>query len=137
MHDTPTLTVGGKKEYNLFLIAALLREICGAYHAIAILEKTHAMPKQGVVSMFRMGYGLGVWEGILAAQAIPYTLVAPQTWKAVMLRDMRRGARDKQASRLRAYQLFPQLAEQLKTKSSHGRAEALLLAQYGCLTQAR
>lgn len=122
--NTPTLNVGKKKEYDLPAMLNLLEQ---AHPSMAVLEKTHAMPKQGVTSMFRMGYGLGLWEGMLSALGIPYTLVAPPTWKREMMADM---ARDKEASRLRANQLFPQLADQLKTKNSHGRAEALLLAEY-------
>jgi len=85
------------------------------------------MPKQGVVSMYKMGEGFGVWLGILAALRIPYTLVAPQTWKAVMLRDM--SVRDKKASLLRAQQLWSDIAKQIG--KHHGMAEAALIAEYG------
>ena len=37
---------------------------------------------------------------------------------------------DKEASRVGALQLFPSQAEELKLKKHHGRAEALLLAEF-------
>jgi crossover junction endodeoxyribonuclease RuvC len=38
--------------------------------------------------------------------------------------------KDKDASRIIAVQLFPQMAMELKLKKYNGRAEALLLAEY-------
>jgi hypothetical protein len=37
---------------------------------------------------------------------------------------------EKDESRLKALQLFPQCADNLKLKKHHGRAEALLMAEY-------
>lgn len=124
--DTPTAMSGGKRRYAV----ALMREVLAAFpnrDVQAALEKVHAMPHQGVVSMFTMGEGLGLWQGLLAGMGIPYTMIAPQTWKKVMLRDM---DTDKNASRLRALQLFPAVAGQLALVKHHNRAEALLLAKY-------
>ncbi len=85
------------------------------------------MPGQGVVSMFSMGYGYGLLLGVIVALEIPYTLVAPQTWKKAMLFDM--PARDKAASLARAKQLFPTMSGEIG--KHHGKAEALLIAEYG------
>lgn len=129
--DTPTLTVAGAKgnrrEYNLSLMADFLRVVrVGGAHAY--VESVHAMPGQGVRSMFTMGYGSGAWAGILAALQIPYTMVTPQRWKKLMLPDM---GKDKDAARLRAMQLYPDVAELFKRKKDDGRADALLIAEYG------
>jgi crossover junction endodeoxyribonuclease RuvC len=83
------------------------------------------MPGQGTRSMFTTGYGMGIWVGILATLEFPYTTVRPQVWKRAL-----RLSKDKEASRLRAIQLFP--GADLRRKKDHGRAEALLLAYYGC-----
>ena len=88
------------------------------------LEEQHSMPGQGVRSMFTTGVGFGLWLGILAALALPYTRVRPSTWKKELGLS-----RDKEQSRLRAQQLFP--GAQLNLKKHEGRAEALLLAWYG------
>lgn len=92
------------------------------------IERAQAMPGQGITGMFNYGYGFGLWVGLLVGIGFSYTLVRPQRWKKVMLADM---AKDKGASVLRAKQLFPNVAEQLKLVKDHNKAEALLLAEYG------
>lgn len=95
---------------------------------VAVLENVHAMPKQGVTSSFNFGRGFGLWEMGLIALKIPYTLVAPQTWKRELLADM---SKDKGSSILRAKQLFPHISEHLKLSKDEAKAEALLMAEYG------
>ena len=60
-------------------------------------------------------------------------LVQPARWK----RDMRlHGGEGKgETSRLRAIELFPHMAEELKRKRDHNRAEALLMAQWWVVRQ--
>jgi crossover junction endodeoxyribonuclease RuvC len=135
--DTPTLTIQGKgkskkRELNVHEMAGILRvavrDLDLSYlTAQAALEKVHAMPGQGVTSMFSMGKGLGVWLGLLAAFSIPTEVPTPQHWKKLMLDGMGKG---KDASRLRAILLFPHLSDKLSQKKDHGRADALLLAEY-------
>jgi crossover junction endodeoxyribonuclease RuvC len=86
------------------------------------------MPKQGVASSFTFGEGFGIWKGIIAAFQLPVELVSPQRWKKTMLADQ---GKEKDASRFKAMQLFPSVADQLKRVKDDGRAEALLLAEYG------
>lgn len=90
------------------------------------LEKVHAMPGQGVTSMFSMGEGFGIWKGIVASLQLPMHLVPPQTWKKAIVGT----GKDKGASRLKAIELFPDMHEYLKLKKDHDKAEALLLAEY-------
>lgn len=128
--DTPTLTVksarGNRREYALRRMAEQLAPI--RENAVAYIENVHAMPGQGVRSMFTMGYGVGAWEGILAALGIIYTRVTPQRWKAAMLDGM---GKDKDAGRMRAMQLFPDRAVLFERKKDDGRADAILIAEYG------
>jgi crossover junction endodeoxyribonuclease RuvC len=109
------------------------------YHVF--IEKVHAMPafgkdkngndkRQGITSMFRFGEGFGLWIGIIAALGLPCTQVAPQTWKKALMAGMP----DKDASRQRAQELYPQCVKDLSRKKDHNRAEALLLAHYGKIT---
>lgn len=123
--DVPIIKVGQKREYNVPEMAALVRN--RRPHHVYI-EKVHSMPKQGVASSFNFGKGFGLWLGIVAALGIPYTLVTPQRWKGKMLDGQAKG---KGASRLRATQLFPELAGSLTRVKDDGRAEALLIAAYG------
>jgi crossover junction endodeoxyribonuclease RuvC len=64
----------------------------------------------------------------LAAGGVPYTIVTPQKWKPAV--GVLKGA-DKEASRQRALQLFPDQATNLARKKDHARADAMLLAYFG------
>ena len=117
-----------KREYNYAEISNILRWWKNNVDDIHVgLEKVHAMPGQGVTSMFSMELGYGMWLGLLAAFDIPHTLVTPQAWKKVMMSGM---GKEKDASRIRALQLYPHLSNDLKLKKHHGRADALLIAEY-------
>ena len=125
--DTPTLTLqvqrGMRQVYDVPGMAALLRPYAGHQCQVGI-EESQPMPGQGTRSMFTTGYGYGLWLGILASLALPYTSVRPGVWKRALALG-----KDKEASRLRAMQLSP--GAELRLKKHHGRAEALLLAAYG------
>jgi crossover junction endodeoxyribonuclease RuvC len=127
--DTPVIKIKkGKTSKSEFLpseMAGLLRDAGGGCHVF--IESVHAMPGQGVTSMFGFGVGYGLWLGIVAALGLPHTKVTPQAWKKAMMQGMA----DKNASRIRAQELFPQSTELLARKKDHGRAEALLVAAYG------
>lgn len=127
--DAPTsvITKGKKKRraYDVSMMAGHLNLYRGSATLVA-LEAVHAMPGQGVTSMFSMGYGFGLWRGIIAACELPCELVTPRVWKNKMVGV----GTDKNASRLKAIDLFPSVADWLKRKKDHGRAEALLIAEY-------
>lgn len=46
-----------------------------------IIEKVHAMPKQGVTSMFTFGKGYGAIIAVVEMLGYPYQLVTPQAWE--------------------------------------------------------
>jgi crossover junction endodeoxyribonuclease RuvC len=126
--DTPTETVKkGKGTKTEYLPAEMAQMLSGFKNVHCYIEKVGAMPGQGVTSMFNFGKGFGLWLGILAAHGIPYTLVTPQAWK----KEIMQGISDKDAARGRAQQLFPQVSSQLSRKKDIGRADALLIAEYG------
>lgn len=63
-------------------MAVLLKEIPNYnWDYVVVLEFVHAMPGQGVTSMFTFGKNYGRWQGILAALRIPYKLVQPRQWQ--------------------------------------------------------
>ena len=127
LHDVPTLTLrtsrGVKQEYDLPGLAHLLAPyaVPGVH---VFIEESQPMPGQGVRSMFTIGVGFGLWLGVLAALAVPYSRIRPAMWKRAM-----GVGKDKEQCRLRAQQLFP--SADLRLKKHHGRAEALLLAYHG------
>jgi crossover junction endodeoxyribonuclease RuvC len=89
------------------------------------VEDVHAMPKQGVTSMFSFGYNLGVVIGILAALSYPVTLVPPAVWK----RDLRvNGGKDGSSSK--ATELWPRYVNQFSRPCDEGRAEAALIGYW-------
>jgi len=129
--DTPTVLVEGeatKRKYLTAAMATLLRPFADRRDVLAILEHVHSMPKQGVASSFSFGEGKGMWEGILAAFNIPTELVSPQRWKKAIMADQ---GKEKSAARFKAMQLFPAIAGEFKLVKHDGRAEALLMAEYG------
>lgn len=130
--DTPTLTVvsktGTKREYDVRLMALRLRLFVPHDNVLVLIEKVHAMPGQGVRSMFSMGFGLGAWIGVLAGLGLPYLYVTPQRWQGLVMDGHGKG---KDGARARAMELFPAVAAQLSRKKDDGRADALLIAEYG------
>lgn len=119
---------GSKREYNLAAMRELLKDYLRVgLPLFCLIENVHAMPAQGVTSMFSMGFGLGAWHGLLTALEIPFETVTPQRWKKAMLDGT---GKDKEASRLRALSLFPVFSDKLKLKKDEGKAEALLIAEY-------
>jgi hypothetical protein len=128
--DTPVLHVKSSKktktEYSVIEMARMLSPYAHPLTGvIAAIESVHAMPEQGVSSSFSFGRGLGLWEGILSAFKIPFVKITPQRWKGSMLDGM---GKEKDASRLRAQALFPNV--DLSLKKHHGRGDALLIAEY-------
>jgi hypothetical protein len=94
----------------------------GAKIEKAYLESVGAMPGQGVSSTFKFGVNYGWWQGVLLSLGIPFDRVAPAVWQGAM--RCRTGG-DKNISKARAQELFPQL------KITHALADALLIAEYG------
>lgn len=94
--------------------------------SMVVLERVHAMPKQGVSSTFKFGMSFGEVRGVIGALAIPLYLVTPTKWKKHYHLSS-----DKEESRALAIRLFPNNADRLQRKKDDGRAEAALLAKYG------
>lgn len=98
-------------------------------NAFAILERVHSSPQMGVSSAFSFGQNFGFIQGLLAAYYVPFELVLPQKWKKFYGITA-----DKNTSIDCAQRLFPlvDLRATDRCKKAHdGKAEALLLAEYG------
>jgi len=103
--------------------------IDGNSSVFIVLEKAQAMPKQGVTGVFNYGVGYGKLLAAIEILGLPYCEVRPQMWKKEFSLK-----RDKKQSVNMAGKLFPQIKDQLITPRGalkDGRAEALLLAEYG------
>lgn len=129
----PTVKNGKSSRVNGAAIAAFLSKYTKYDRAgtHAYLEAVHAMPKQGVSSVFTFGHAAGVAEGILQGLGIAYTLVPPQTWKK------RAGliGQDKDAARSRAIQLWPAWRDLDLKGKGQAFADAALIARFGSEAQ--
>jgi len=120
----PVMKVGHQKRVNG---AAVYDFIASVRAEHVFIEQVHAMPKQGVSSMFNFGHAAGVVEGVVAAMSLPMTLVTPQYWK----KQAGLIGTDKDAARSRAIQLWPQWKDIHKKIKGQAMADAALIARYG------
>ncbi len=134
VHDIPIMAKGKgksrvKNQINAPALAKLIQNelmnMDGIRMAKVYLERVSSMPGQGVASVFSLGDTAGALRGIIGALGIPMELVAPQVWKKYY-----RLGKDKEISRAKAIELYPQAP--LELKRFHNRAEAILIARYGC-----
>jgi crossover junction endodeoxyribonuclease RuvC len=129
VEDMPIVPLEKRRQVSAALAWGLVARIAG--HALGpihcVIEKVGAMPKDGAVSAFAFGRGVGVLEGILAAREIPLERVAPNRWKA----RMGLTGQNKSASRAKVIERYPQHASLFARKKDDGRAEAVLLALWG------
>ena len=124
--DMPTLEVDSGKTKKRHISAIGLRDILVCYPtAHVVIERVGAMPGQGVSSMFNFGRSAGIIEGVVAALRMPSTYVTPAAWTKAVGR-----AAGKDASRMRAMELFPSKAELFKRAKDDGRADAALIAYW-------
>ena len=115
----------GKTDLNMPALAEILLPWTHA-PSMAVIEKVHAMPGQGVSSVFRFGECFGAIRMAVAGHRIPERYVSPAHWKKHFGLN-----RDKGVSRNLATQRFPNMAHMFKRVKDDGRAEAALLALYG------
>ena len=126
---------------------ARLFHMLGELKCVAVMEKVHSMPGQGVATTFAFGQNVGFLHGMLAAFQIPYTLVTPQKWqKAMWISDDmvftvrkdkhgedKRQVAPKPTSINAATRLFPttDLRKSDRARNPHdGKCDALLIALY-------
>ena len=125
-HDMPVLEIKKRTQLDYAGLAQILRRYADRGEATAAIEMVGAMPGQGVSSMFKFGQVYGAALATLATLQIPYQCVTPPVWK----RAFRLVGCDKDESRSRALEMFPECVEHLRLKKNHGRADALLIAQW-------
>lgn len=108
------------KEVNAKLLADLIRS---TGRECAVVERQQSMPKQGVSSVFKTGVGYGTILGVLAALDVPTFIVSSSVWKKTL-----HLTNDKEMSRKRALERWPENSDYFRLKKYEGRAEAALLA---------
>jgi crossover junction endodeoxyribonuclease RuvC len=104
-------------------LQSMLLNAIGGRQCRAVVERAHAMPRQGVASSFSFGVGLGSILGVLQTLQLPLELITPAVWKRALGLSS-----DKRASLDKARLLFP--SADLRLAKHDGRAEALLIASF-------
>jgi hypothetical protein len=134
LRDMPVITDGRKKHYNVTAMVDILRELSLEGKVHAMLERSQAMPGQGVTSMLKIGIGYGIWLGIFAGLGIPFSTVRPHEWVKTVLAGL--PGKGKERSILWVSQNFPEadLTPGRRTKPMDGRADAICLAKYAQAT---
>ena len=100
------------------------------------LEHVWAMPpvdstrNSGIVSAASITNSMTCVKTVTKLIGIDFKLVVPRVWKKYYGIE-----KDKEIARALAIQLFPMQADLLKFKKNADRAEALLIANYGYLTE--
>lgn len=118
---------GGRKrrkrnEVDPWAFADLVKR-SGAHQAF--LEDVHAMPRDGIVGAFSFGRGLGVLEGVLAANEVDTIFVHPNEWTS------RFSVYDKDHARRIVAKTLRRHATMFERKKDSGRADAVLIGLFG------
>lgn len=122
----PTVKDGKKRVIDEGEVANLVGWGAGT---LVVIEKVHAMPKQGVTSMFNFGLGYGLIRGICSGLGLRYQLVTPQAWQKVMLKGRGRDAKYEVA-----HELWPDVdfrATERCRKPHTGMVDAALICEWG------
>ena len=118
------------KEIDVSALVFRLSGVSKLENKLAIVEKVHSMPKQGVASSFKFGKLYGCILGVLGALFIPIKLVTPQAWKKEILAGTKKdkdAAIDYVSMRYPNFSLIP-----VRYRKPHdGMADAICLAEYG------
>jgi crossover junction endodeoxyribonuclease RuvC len=112
-------------------VADLIADLAPNEITAAWVEKVHAMPKQGVKSVWTFAEGYGAILGALGALRVPVRHVTPNEWKKAA-----RLPKDKAAARQRACELWPAESSRFARVKDDGRAEAALIALHGARVMA-
>lgn len=142
VYDLPLQAAGygEKKRVDICALQDLLRDIARyamlTPHAAVYLEHSHAMPRQGVSSMFAYGRTSGIIEASLYAAGLvsresPPARIVPAAWKRRL--NILGNGKPKDADLKLARKLYPDAP--LSLKKHHNRADAILIGRYGCLME--
>ncbi len=107
-----------------------LLEVLQGRPAQVMIERVHAMPKQGITSSFTFGITFGSILGTLRCMGLPIQFAEPHAWKKQSgLHAPNKSLTEKKHAALdRARLLFPNM--ELHLAKHHGRADALLIARW-------
>ena len=129
VYDTPTMIDGkkNKRQINSAQVSSIIKErLNTGKEVVVVVEHVNAMPGQGVTSMFNFGQSFGVIKGICAALNLPIYFIRPTKWK----KHFNLIKTNKDASRTKVIEVYPEIASKLQRKKDSNRADAILIALY-------
>ena len=127
--DIPVMSEGKKNKRQLnsaHLSQYIEKNTLDASKTIVVVEQVNAMPGQGVTSMFNFGQTFGAIKGISAALKLPIFFVRPSKWKKHF--ELLKSSKD--ASRTKAIEMYPSLADKLSRKKDVNKSDAILIARF-------
>jgi hypothetical protein len=98
-----------------------LRGVCVQFPCVfmeCVVERVHAMPRDGSASAFAFGENFGALQGVLAALGIPYRFVTPQAWQKKVGALPKDKKERKNALKAYAQQHYPHIQVTLKTSDA-------------------
>ena len=123
--DVPIVKARGRgNEINLPALADVVHRL--APFDAAYVERNSVRPLEGISSAQKNGLVAGILLGCITMCCRLIDRPTPQFWKRAM-----KLTKDKEYSRTKAIEMFPDYYELFARKKDHGRAEAALLALYG------
>lgn len=127
--DMPVMNVPFRNKSRREIAPAKLADILTRWatiddNPVACVEIVHAMPGQGVTSMFNFGQSYGTVLGVLACLRVPVYMVTPQEWK----KEYGLLGEDKSRSIVIAKAMLNGADGWCQKQSHHGRADAILIA---------
>ena len=129
IYDMPVMAEGkkNKRQLNSAQLVKLLKDNIKDKEDISVIvEQVHAMPGQGVTSMFNFGQTFGAIKGICAALGLPIYFVRPAKWKKHF--ELINSSKD--SSRTKAIEMYPSLSHHLSRKKDVNKSDAILIARY-------
>ena len=131
VYDTPTMIDGkkNKRQVNGAQVTNIIKESLNKdkdKEVVVVVEHVNAMPGQGVTSMFNFGQSFGVIKGICSALSLPIYFVRPAKWK----KHFNLIKTNKDASRTKVIQIYPEISSKLSRKKDSNKADAILIARY-------
>lgn len=124
--DVPTVKgIGDRKQVDTVRLSLML----DAYSKdveLAVIEDVHSSPHDGHVGAFSFGKTTGILIGVVATLLIPTFFTPPAVWKNCFGLS-----KNKSDSFSLATKKFPGSAHLWTRKKDDGRAEAVLLADFG------
>ena len=129
--EMPTMTEGKKNKRQVNgaqVYNEILKRINKSekHNVRVVIEQVSAMPGQGVTSMFNFGQSFGILKGICSAMQLPLYFIRPAKWKKYfgLINS------EKDASRTKAIEMFPNYSSNLSKKKDCNKADAILIASF-------